>query len=465
MPTTIKPQRLRVGASLAIALLAVAVAATNMLNDSAASITFCLILLTLSAFLFSWIPAPLAATLFMLIAAAVPLAPPELVFSGFHSSALWLVVGGMLLSHALARTGMDQRMAALLNAFPGGTYQRALVSVMSLGAALIVIMPSVLGRVVIILPLASAFAARLGFKRGDRGFNGILCAAVGATFLPAFGVLPANYPNLVLTGIAETLFDLKIMYAQWLLMNLPVFGVLKLLLVFVLACWLFPARLPAPSSEPALSMKPGSWTRDQLLLAMILGVAIVLWALDAWHGIAAGWIGLADGIACFLPWLGVAPASEFTKAIDVGPVLMVAGLVAIGTVTASTGLAEVLALRVAQIIPAAIEGPFPVYMALASANLGMQFITTNGGVSAVMLPQSMVLAQALGVDLHTTVAAHIAGYSNLPSPYLATPTMFALHRSGIAKGSLVALVAAVAAATVLLLWPLQYFWLRMIGFM
>lgn len=461
-PLHILSQRAPYLLSTAFVTLAALFAIGDPFDKPRASLSFSLIILTLGGLLLAWVPASMATVLFMLVAVASALAPPEIVFAGFHSSALWLVVGGMLISHALTTSGIDRRLADLLDALPGGSYPRALFAAMLLGAALVVLMPSAIGRVVIVLPIAAAFAMRLGFARGDSGYNGIVAVAVCATVLPAFSILPANYPNLVIAGIAENLFDLHISYGEWLLMHFPVFGALKLAMVIVACYLLFPARLPAVGRTPAPQGVPWGW--EQLTVAVVLALAVLLWATDERHGIAAGWIGLAAGAACFLPRIGAVAPSEFAKAIDVGPVFMVAGLLAIGSVAADTGLAVELARSLTHAVPAGVEGAWPVYMALALINFVVQLVTTNAALPAVMLPQSAALAEAMDVELQLVVAAHITGYANLPLPHLAAPTLYALHRSGVPRKRFLGLILILALVTAAILWPLQYLWLSLIDF-
>ncbi|MEX1058455.1 MAG: SLC13 family permease, partial [Natronospirillum sp.] len=230
-------------APLLTLLTCLAVVSFDVLASYQASLTLALLIFTLSALVFSWLPSTLAATLFMLGAVVASLAPPEVIFSGFHSSALWLVFGSMLISHALVRTGIDKRIARTFDYLPHRTYGGALLSVMAVGMALLLIIPSAFSRVVLIIPIAAAFSQRLGFQRGDVGFNGIVTMAVCSTYLTSFSVLTTGYPDLIVAGITENLFGLDLNYGKWLIYNFPIFGVLRLGLVFLAIYWMFPARL------------------------------------------------------------------------------------------------------------------------------------------------------------------------------------------------------------------------------
>ena len=50
------------------------------------------------------VPEHLGAIIFFLVALLFAVAPPEIVFVGFQSSALWLVFGGLVMGTAAERT-------------------------------------------------------------------------------------------------------------------------------------------------------------------------------------------------------------------------------------------------------------------------------------------------------------------------------------------------------------------------
>ena len=70
---------------------------------------------------------------------------------------------------------------------------------------------------------------------------------VGTTFLPA------NAPNLVLAGAAETLYGTNFIYGEWLLVQFPVLGLLKAIAIIILVCWLFPRKPARPKRRPPAS--------------------------------------------------------------------------------------------------------------------------------------------------------------------------------------------------------------------
>lgn len=435
----------------------------DLLGDRSASMTLALVIFTLSALLLAWIPPTLAATLFLLGAVIANLAPASVVFSGFHSSAVWLVMGSMLISAALVRSGIDQKIARLFDALPTATYAQTLFTTMLIGLALLVVVPSAFSRVVLIIPLAAAFAERQGLVHGSRGFNGVVVIAVCSTYLTSFSILTTGYPNLVITGIVENLFAVQISFGHWFAMNFLVFGLLRLGLIFLVVYILFPAQLPKNRDLNLNQLPQQPFTAEQKKVSLIAALAIVLWATDFWHGIAAGWIGLAAGIACYARPVTGESSGKFVEALEVGPLLLIAGLMSIGAVIAHTGAVDFIVPMLSRVIPMSSE--FGIFYALAWMNVVVQFVTTNAALPSVMLPISEAIMATTDQSLNTVLAAHIAGYSNLPVPHLAGPTIYAMYSAGIMKLRFVMAVIWVALAMAILLWPIYFFWLKWIGFL
>src|SRR3712207_2452243 len=70
-----------------------------------------LVLFTVGLWATGAIPEVVTAIAFFLIAMLFEVAPPPVVFSGFFSTALWLVFGGLFIGAAVTRTGVGERIA------------------------------------------------------------------------------------------------------------------------------------------------------------------------------------------------------------------------------------------------------------------------------------------------------------------------------------------------------------------
>ncbi|MEQ8698963.1 MAG: SLC13 family permease [Bauldia litoralis] len=182
------------------------------------------------------VPAYFTAIVFMFLAVALAIAPARVVFSGFHSTAVWLVFGGIVLGVAVQKTGLgDRAVRAMLRVFPL-SYRGIVWAVVLTGLALSLFIPSASGRVVLLMPVVIALADRLGFEPGRPGRTGLMLAAGLGTTIPAFGILPANVPNMALIGAAESIYNAHFTYGGYLALNFPVMGLLTVLALPIIVC-------------------------------------------------------------------------------------------------------------------------------------------------------------------------------------------------------------------------------------
>ncbi len=244
----------------------------------------------------------------------------------------------MFIAEAVRETGLGERLARLLLDRYTSSYTAALIGVSVVATLLTFLMPATIGRVLLLVPIISALAARMGFEPGSRGYNGLLLCAIATTYHSGTGVLPANAPNLVLAGAADTLYHFQVTYAEYFLVQFPVMGLLKLGVSVGVLLLLFPAQpKAAPTAAPLAPM-----TATERRLSVILLVAILFWATDFLHHIKPGWIALVAAIVCMMPRVGVIPMSAFNEKVRYGPFFYVASILGLGSVMTDAGITKAI---------------------------------------------------------------------------------------------------------------------------
>ena len=405
------------------------------------------------------IPGHLTAIAFFLFAMLFAVAPAPVVFSGFHSTALWLVFGGLVLGVAVRRSGLGERFARVLASRAGVSYAGIIAGIVAVSTVLALLMPSSMGRVLIFLPIVLTFADRLGFGPGSRGRTGMALAATMGTVMTGFGILPANVANMVLSGASETLYGYVPAYGEFLLLHFPVTAALKA--VALVGCILLMFRdrpLPArPAAEPAAG------SAGERRLMVILGVALALWATDFLHHVSPAWIALGAAFLCLLPRIGMVPAKAFNGEIDYGSLFYVAGLLGLGAVVAESGLGDVLAGALVDAIgftPGENGRNFAAVSVLASM---LAMVTTSAALPAVMTPLGASIAEATGLPLETVLMSQVIGFSTVLLPYQLAPIIVGMHLAGVRNRDAVRLTLALAAITLVVLLPLNYAWWSILG--
>lgn len=408
------------------------------------------------------LPEHLVALLFFLAAMVLGIGSAPVIFSGFASPAFWLVFGGLIIGAGVERTGLGRRIArGLVARFTGG-YLATVAGVVTVCLALGFLMPSTMGRLVLLLPIVTALAARLGYADGSRGRIGLVVATGFGSYLGPVAILPANVPNNVLLGAAQTFHGIQIQYFDWLVIHFPVLGLLKSVLLVLVVWWLFNDR-PGDPGDTAEETGSVYWTAEERRLALLLAAALALWATDSLHGVSPAWISLGAGLICLLPFVALVPPAAFRDKVPMNPLIYVAGILGVGALVADSGLGAALAHGLLETIELDPEAPARSFFALSLTSMALGTISTMPGVPAILTPIAGDIAQASGLPIETVMMTFVVGFSTVFFPYQVPPLIVLLQLGGIPARAAVMTALTSAVATVVVLLPLNYLWWRVLG--
>lgn len=418
-----------------------------------------LLVLTIGLWAVGILPEHITGFVFFTLAMVLAVAPPQVVFSGFSSATMWLVLGGLILAQGVIRTGLAHRFAGVLFDRFTTSYVRLVSAVVAVSVILAFFMPATVGRVLLLIPILAAVAERAGFAHGSTGYHGICLAAIMATYQCGTAILPSNAPNLVLAGAAETLYGVHLIYAEYLWVQFPVMGILKGLAITVFVCWLFRAEVRPVAALP----EAPPLTPEQRRMAAILVVALGMWATDFLHGINAGWIALAAGTVCLLPRVGVMPASAFHE-IRLGPVFYVGATLGLGLMTQKSGLSEALGRLLHGVLPLAAGADFLNFITLSLLATVAGFFTTNPAQPAVLAPLAAQFAQTTGWPITAVLMTSAVGFSTMILPHQVPPVVVGMQVAQLPLATILRLSVPLAVFGLAVLLPLDYLWWRMIGY-
>lgn len=412
-------------------------------------------------------PEHVSAVLYFLIAMLFSIAPADVVFSGFHSTALWLVFGGIVISVAVSETGLGARLARFVGARLRASYLMIVVGVAGTGLLSTFLIPTGMGRVVVLVPLIMALADRFGFVEGTRGRTGILLAFCFCAIFPGFTILPANVPNVILMGGIESQYGIYLSYGEYMLLHFPVLGFLKAVIIVGLV-WLIYRETPHDNAEGdhgggAEEAKPLSIAEWRL--AAILGGALLLWMFDFLHHISPGWIALGAAFLCLLPRTGVLAPSDFATKLNFTPVFTSAGILGIAGLVAYSGIGELLGQAMLDAAGLSQGDQGRTLISLVLASMGVGLAGTIVSIPAVMTPLAGGVAEATGMPLEVVLMTQAVAYSTVLLPYQLPPMLIAAQVSRLGLGVTSRFCLLLAALTILMLLPLDYLWWSALGYL
>ncbi|WP_413701646.1 anion permease [Psychromonas sp. KJ10-10] len=72
------------------------------------------VLITLTCWSASLLPPFLTGLIFFALSIILQLIEPNLLFSGFGSTAVWLIISGFIIGSAISSSGLDKRLASII---------------------------------------------------------------------------------------------------------------------------------------------------------------------------------------------------------------------------------------------------------------------------------------------------------------------------------------------------------------
>jgi di/tricarboxylate transporter len=405
-------------------------------------------------------PPGITAIAFFALAVLSRAQPPAVVFSGFDSSALWLVFGGMVMGVAVTHTGLGDRIAKGMAGRMGASYFGILSGIAFVALFLSFLIPSTMSRVVLLVPVIAILAERLGFKAGSKGRTGMVMTYVLITFSSGGAVLPALMPSMVLAGSAETLYGITFTYGGFLYIHLPVHGLIKALLLVAVIGWLWhdDPILLKPDDAPATP-----FSKPESIASVIMACSLLLWMTDSWHGINPAWIALAASALMLIPDLKLLPPRTLNEKLDWSMFLYTAAALSLGAIAAKSSLSEKAGHAFLSILPLSPHADFTNFISLSLLSSLLGLIVTNPGIPAVLSPLARDLSAATQMPLASVLMTQPVGFFTVFLPYYASPVLVGIQMGGVkmSEGTKACLYTAFAA-TILIL-PLDYLWWRVIG--
>jgi sodium-dependent dicarboxylate transporter 2/3/5 len=310
---------------------------------------------------------------------------------------------------------------------------------------------------VMMLPIGMAVVSQ--FKKGDDGetsdasFVGkaLMLAIAYSASIGGFATLIGTPPNLVLAGVLEETYGVRITFMEWMKIGLPI----SILLLVI--CWVYLTRFaykfeqkefPGGNVEiKSMLKKLGKMSSEEKIVLVVFGATAILWMTRSFiekvvPAIDDTIIAMIAGISLF-----VIPARNQSRIIDWkeckelpwGIILLFGGGMALAEGFSDTGLAEWIAQQMSQMQGLSLL--LLIFVLVALVNF-LTEITSNLATTAMLLP--VLAPMALAFDLHpymimvsVTIAASCAFMLPVATPpnavvfgsgYLRIPDMI---RAGI----------------------------------
>ena len=388
----------------------------------------------------------------------VDAAPNAVIFSGFTSGGFWLLFAGLIVGTAISVTGLGRQFALRIFQKTGDSYIKAALLLALSGLGLGLLVPATMPRIIILMPVALSLSNTMGYEIGSRGHVGLTVTGAIATLLPTYAILTANLPTIIHFGAFETLYDIKPSYARYFIEQAPANAV-RFMVLLVLMLPFASAR----SDKKSVLDAPMPFTYTQRKLLILLGSAILFWALDTFHGISPAWVGLLLATVLLIPGFGILDSNVMKTKIDISPAFFIAAVFAISAVAQHTGLGTILADRLIPVLRLGDGSDLRDLYSVFGLSTVLSHLTTSPAAPAILAPLAGAIAAETGWSIETIATAQVLGISTPLLPYQAPPLIIAMALAKIPMMALLRVCLLLAMAVAVIGVPITYFWWSYLG--
>jgi len=364
----------------------------------AAAITASVTLLCAAWWIFEPVPIPFTSLIPLAVFPLFGVLTPAQVGQSFGSPLILLLMGGFMLSTAMADSGAHRRIALyMVNVFGGGS-ARGLVLGFMAAAALLSMWVSNTATTLMLLPVALAVLEQTEKKMQIPLLLGIAYAAS----IGGLGTPIGTPPNLIFMQVHLNQFGTTPSFPQWMTWGIPV----VVLLVPLAGLWLTRGvKLAAPVELPEV----GKWRSSEKRVMAMFSLTAFFWITR--QAPFGGWSGLLDlpmandaSVALIAVVLMAALPNgeggrllrwEAASKIPWGVLLLFAGGIAIASAFIQSGLADILAQELGALVS------LPSWMLILGICLAVTFlteVTSNTATASLLMP--LLAATATATDLN-----------------------------------------------------------------
>ncbi len=382
------------------------------------------------------------------------LAPKEIIFSGFYSSAFWLVFSGIIITIAMKNINLNTKMLHIFNIFSIDSYAKILIFTVLFATLLCFIIPSSLSRIFVTIPILLSVCSNFGYEKDSKAYIGIMLLGIMATSLPGFVILPANLPNMILAGLTENIYDFKLLYSDYLISNFFIFGVLKLFITFFIIYFYFKEE-PKQTYHDTNKLEV---KKNEKLISFILFAIVLLWISDSYHKLAPSFVAVLGSLVLLHPSLKIINKKDLSS-INLPMLIFVAGLIGLGNIVAHNDFIKESLETFIKSYEFSNNSSFTDYMAITVFTTLSGIVLTQPTIPPLFTPLAGELSNLTGFSLNEIFMMQVASFSNIFFIHQSPPILIAVQLAFLKPAKMLKMLLIIAGITTVTLYPLHYIWL------
>jgi len=289
------------------------------------------------------LPSTLVAVLLPVFYILFKVATPAQAFGPWISTVIWISFGGIIIANILMTSGLAKRIAYFTILKAGGSFTGTLVGIMLAGIIINPFVPSVMGKMAIIVPIAIGICQALDLEAKSRGASAVMMAAFLAIATPRLGYLTGDGGIPMMMNIVTKITGAPVSWSQYTYHNLLLSLIFSAISIAIVIIALKPEKEMEKKDVILAKYKElGIMTLKEKKVAALLVFTIIALITDSIHKIDAAWVFMVIAGVCFLPGINLINDEQLGK-LNYKILFFVAGCMSIGTVAGASGAGKWLA--------------------------------------------------------------------------------------------------------------------------
>ena len=364
-----------------------------------------LLFLIFAVVMFAWEKLPLSITA-MIVAVGLTVTgvlEPGVAFAGFVNSNVLLFMGMFIVGAAFFDTGMAQKVGGLVTKF-AKTERQLIVAVMVITGLMSGVLSNT-GTAAVLIPVLIGISAKSGFSRSKLMIPLVLAAAMGGN-LSLIGA-----PGNMIAQSALQEIGMKFSFFEYAKVGLPILAVGIVYMAFF-GYKMLPNHTDSELDADSVFAKQNDysnvpkWKQNFSLIVLLLTVIAMIF--EEQIGIKlyiSAWIG-----ALVLVASGVLTEKKAMKSIDMHTILLFVGSLALAKALETSGAGALIADTIISTL-GSNPSPFILLLVILVLSAVMTNFMSNTATTALLVPISLSIANAMGADPRAVLMATVIGGS------------------------------------------------------
>lgn len=389
------------------------------------------------------IPIPATSLLPLLLLPLFGGADEKLVGTAYGDPIVFMYMGGFIIALAVEKWNLHKRIALTILTYIGTSSKRITLGVL-IATGFLSMWISNAATALMMLPIATSLISEVRERQFldeqslDNFAKGLLLTVAYSASIGGLATIIGSVPNAVLAGIASTILDQRITFANWFLFGFPITVLLLVFLYFYITRVQFKVTSDSISSSFAREElnKLGNMSREEKWVGTVFIVIGSLWLLNGFlpefiaNRLSDTFISMLGATSLFLlpstKKKGKLLEWSDMRNLPWGILLLFGGGMSLAAAFEDSKLTEWFGevLSRLDVLPYVL-----IIIVLSASVLAMTEVMSNTATSNMLIPITVGLASAIGVSPYGLMAAVALSASCAFMLPIATPPNAAVFSS------------------------------------